>query len=43
MSKTSAVVYVVDDDEPVRRVLAALVRSAGLRVQTFPRGVRVFE
>jgi DNA-binding NtrC family response regulator len=36
MSKTSAVVYVVDDDESVRRALGALVRSAGLRVETFP-------
>src|SRR6266550_3759995 len=29
-------VYVVDDDESVRRALGGLVRSAGLRVQTFP-------
>ena len=36
MSKTSAVVYVVDDDESMRRALGALVRLAGLRVQTFP-------
>src|SRR5262247_3239467 len=36
MSKTSAVVYVVDDDESMRRALGALVRSATLRVQTFP-------
>ena len=36
MSKTSAVVHVVDDDESVRRALGSLVRSAGLRVQTFP-------
>jgi FixJ family two-component response regulator len=36
MSKTSALIYVVDDDESVRRALGALVRVAGLRVQTFP-------
>src|ERR687892_118925 len=36
MSKTSAVVYVVDDDASVRRALGSLVRLAGLRVQTFP-------
>src|SRR5262245_64920488 len=36
MSKTSALVYVVDDDESVRRALGSLVRLAGLTVQTFP-------
>src|ERR687891_2566393 len=36
MSKTSALVYVVDDDESVRRALGSLIRLAGLRVQTFP-------
>src|SRR5262252_8480868 len=36
MSKTSAVAYVVDDDESMRRALGALVRLAGLTVQAFP-------
>src|ERR671918_1691615 len=36
MSKTSAVVYVVDDDESVRRALGSLIRLEGLAVQTFP-------
>jgi DNA-binding NtrC family response regulator len=36
MSKTSALIYVVDDDESVREAVGGLVRSAGLRVQTFP-------
>ena len=36
MSKTSPLVYVVDDDESVREALGSLVRSATLRVQTFP-------
>jgi FixJ family two-component response regulator len=31
-----AVVYVVDDDESVRRSLARLIRSVGLDVETFP-------
>ena len=31
-----AVVYVVDDDEAVRRSLARLIRSVGLAVETFP-------
>jgi FixJ family two-component response regulator len=30
------IVYVVDDDEPVRRALALVIRSAGLQVETFP-------
>src|SRR5215470_2050456 len=36
MSKTSPLVYVVDDDESVREAVGALVRVAGLTVQTFP-------
>jgi FixJ family two-component response regulator len=36
MSKTSALIYVVDDDESVRRAVGGLVRSAGLTVQAFP-------
>ena len=31
-----AVVYVVDDDEGVRRSLARLIRAVGLNVETFP-------
>src|SRR5262245_4024630 len=31
-----AAVYVVDDDESVRRSLARLIRSVGLHVETFP-------
>jgi FixJ family two-component response regulator len=33
---SDAVVYVVDDDEGVRTGLARLVRSVGLKVETFP-------
>ena len=36
MSKTSPLIYVVDDDESVREAVGSLVRSADLRVQTFP-------
>ena len=35
MSKMSALVYVVDDDESVRRALGSLIRLEGLAVQTF--------
>src|ERR687895_1492891 len=36
MSKTSALVYVVEDDASVRRALGSLIRLEGLAVQTFP-------
>jgi FixJ family two-component response regulator len=32
----NALVYVVDDDEPMRKALARLIRSAGLDVEVFP-------
>jgi FixJ family two-component response regulator len=35
MAEPGAVVFVVDDDESVREALGSLVRSVGLRVQTF--------
>jgi FixJ family two-component response regulator len=31
MSETDGVVFVVDDDEPMRRSLENLIRSVGLR------------
>jgi len=33
---TTEVVYVIDDDESVRRSLARLLRAAGLNAETFP-------
>src|SRR5882672_4842459 len=36
MSETYPPVYVVDDDLAVRESVASLIRSAGLRVETFP-------
>jgi FixJ family two-component response regulator len=35
MSEPTATVFIVEDDEPVRRSLATLIRSAGLKVETF--------
>jgi FixJ family two-component response regulator len=35
MSEPKAIVFVVDDDESVRESLGGLIRSAGLRVETF--------
>src|SRR5918996_581259 len=36
MAEPTEIVFVVEDDASVRRALGALVRLAGLRVQTFP-------
>ena len=36
MAEPTEIVFVVEDDGSVRRALGALVRLAGLRVQTFP-------
>ena len=36
MAEPTEIVFVVEDDASVRRALGALVRSAGLTVQTFP-------
>src|SRR5262245_66203410 len=35
MSEANAIVFVVDDDEGMRQSLKNLVRSVGLRVETF--------
>src|SRR5690349_13924795 len=35
VSDTKTIVFVVDDDEAVRKSLAMLIRSAGLGVETF--------
>ena len=36
MANAQPVIYVVDDDESVRKSLARLIRSVGLHVETFP-------
>ena len=36
MSETDGVVFVVDDDAPLRESLKNLIRSVGLRVEAFP-------
>jgi FixJ family two-component response regulator len=35
MSESEAVVFVIDDDESMREALRSLIRSVGLRVETF--------
>ena len=35
MNKVDAIVFVIDDDESIREALKSLIRSVGLRVETF--------
>src|SRR5262245_66514570 len=35
MNKVDAIVFVIDDDESLREALKSLIRSVGLRVETF--------
>jgi len=39
LSKSQALIAVVDDEDPVRRALRRLLRSAGLEVEEFASGV----
>jgi len=39
-STVAPIVYVVDDDESVRRALVGLLRSVGLSVETFPSSLQ---
>jgi FixJ family two-component response regulator len=43
MSAPKAIVFVVDDDEAVRKSLASLIRSAGLEVETFASAQKFLE
>ena len=43
MSKTRPLIAIVDDEEPVRKALTRLLRSAGFDVETFPSGVEFLE
>jgi two-component system, LuxR family, response regulator FixJ len=38
MMKTKPKIYIVDDDEPVRKALSRLLRSAGYEAETFSLG-----
>jgi FixJ family two-component response regulator len=35
MTKTDAIVFVIDDDSSVREAIKSLIRSVGMRVETF--------
>ena len=43
MGKNRPLVAVVDDEEPIRKALARLLRSADLDVETFPSGVEFLQ
>jgi FixJ family two-component response regulator len=43
VNKTRPLIAIVDDEEPVRKALTRLLRSAGLDVETFPSGVEFLE
>lgn len=43
MSEPQAIVFVVDDDESVRKSLGGLIRSAGMRVETFASAQQFLE
>jgi FixJ family two-component response regulator len=43
LTKTRSLIAVVDDEEPIRKALSRLIRSAGMDVETFPCGVELLE
>jgi FixJ family two-component response regulator len=43
MSKVQPTIAVVDDEEQVRKALQRLLRSAGMRVETFPTGAEFLD
>lgn len=43
VTKTQNLIAVVDDEEPIRKALRRLLRSAGMKVETFPSGVEFLE
>jgi len=43
VNKTQSLIAIVDDEEPIRKALKRLLRSAGLEVETFPSGVEFLE
>ena len=43
MTKNPSLIAIVDDEEPIRKALKRLLRSAGMNVETFPSGVEFLE
>ena len=43
MTRTKPLIAIVDDEEPIRKALRRLLRSAGMDVKSFPSGVEFLE
>jgi FixJ family two-component response regulator len=43
LTKIRSLIAVVDDEEPIRKALGRLIRSAGMDVETFPSGAELLE
>jgi FixJ family two-component response regulator len=43
VTRTKSLIAIVDDEEPVRKALRRLLRSAGMDVKSFPSGVEFLE
>ena len=43
MTRTTSLIAIVEDDEPIRKALRRLLRSAGMDVECFPSGVEFLE
>ena len=43
MTKTRSLIAIVDDEEPIRKALSRLIRSAGLDAETFPSGAELLD
>jgi FixJ family two-component response regulator len=43
VTKTRSLIAVVDDEEPIRKALGRLIRSAGMDVETYPSGAELLE
>ena len=43
MTRTKSLIAIVEDEEPIRKALRRLLRSAGMDVKSFPSGVEFLE
>jgi len=43
VKKTRSLITIVDDEEPIRKALTRLLRSAGMDVESFPSGLEFLE
>jgi len=43
VTRTKSLIAIVEDEEPIRKALRRLLRSAGMDVKSFPSGVEFLE